>query len=288
VKPTPTHGVEHHIHTGSNPPVFAKSRRLDPEKLQIAKAEFKRLESAGLIRRSTSPWAFPLHMVPKKDGLWRPCGDYRRLNLVTTPDKYPLSNMQDLSNGLHGCTEFSKIDLVKGYHQIPVATDDIPKTAIITPFGLFTYLFTPFGLSNAAQPFQRMMDLEGVFAYMDDSRVGSPDRQTYLRHLEAFFNALATNGLAINLEKCVFATLSLEFLATRFRRWERPLRPITPPKSKIAHPLRISNSLQCFLGMINFYRRFLPNCAQVLKTLTDLLKGGGPRLGNGPPPLRRL
>jgi hypothetical protein len=140
VKLTPTHGVEHHIHTGSHPPVFARSRRLDPEKLQIAKSEFKRLESAGIIRRSTSPWASPLHMVPKKDGSWRPCGDDRRLNLVTTPDKYPLPNMQDLSSGLHGCTVFSKIDLVKGYHQIPVAVDDIPKTAIITPFGLFEYL----------------------------------------------------------------------------------------------------------------------------------------------------
>jgi cytoskeleton-associated protein 5 len=135
-------------------------------------------------------------MVPKKDGSWRPCGDYRHLNLAITPDKYPLPNMQDLSNSLHGCTVFSKINLVKGYHHIPVATEDIPKTAIITPFGLFEYLFTPFGLSNAAQTFQRMMDratdgLEGVFAYMDDSRVGSPEKQTYLRHLEAFFTAQA-------------------------------------------------------------------------------------------------
>jgi hypothetical protein len=80
----------------------------------------------------------------QKDGSWRPCGDYRRLNLVTTLDN-PLPNMQDLSNGLHGCTLFSKIDHVKGYHQIPVVTEDISKTAIITPFGLFIYLFTPLG-----------------------------------------------------------------------------------------------------------------------------------------------
>jgi hypothetical protein len=99
--------------------------------------------------------------------------------------------MQDLSIGLHGCHVFSKIDDVKSYHQIPVAAANIPKTAIIMPFGLVEYLFMPFGLSNAAQTFQQMMDhttdgLEGVFAYMDDSCVRSLDRQTPLCHLEAF------------------------------------------------------------------------------------------------------
>jgi hypothetical protein len=172
--PEPTHSVEHHIHTSSHPPVFSKVRRLDPQKLEIAKAEFKKLESAGIIRHSKSPWASPLHMVPKKDGSWQPCGNYRRLNMITTPDKYPLPNMQDLSNGLDGCRVFSKVHLVTGYHQIPVAPEDIPTTAIITPFGLFEYLFTPFGLSNAAQTFQRMIDhacadLEGMFPYMDDT-----------------------------------------------------------------------------------------------------------------------
>jgi hypothetical protein len=93
--PNPTHGVEHHIHMGGHPPVVAKARHLDPDKHMIAKAEFKRLESAGIIQRSTFPGASPLHMVPKKDGSWRPCGDYCRLNMVTTQDQYPLTNMQD-------------------------------------------------------------------------------------------------------------------------------------------------------------------------------------------------
>ncbi len=280
VKPTPTHGVEHHIHTGSHPPVFAKSRRLNPENLQIAKAEFKRLESAGIIRSSTLPWASPLHMIPKKDGSWRPCGDYRRLNLVTTPDKYPLPNMKDLSNGLHGCTVFSKIDLVKGYHQIPVAVDDIPKTAIITPFGLFEYLFTPFGLSNAAQTFQRMMDrttdgLEGVFAYMDDSRVGSPDRQTHLRHLEAFFSALATNGLAINLEKCVFAAPSLEILGHTISA--TGATPTADHAAEIENcpPPQDIKQLQRFLSMVKFYRRFFAKLCSSSQTFDGSPEGGG-------------
>ena len=278
VTPNPTHGVEHHIHTGSHPPVFAKARRLDPQKLAIAKAEFKALESAGIIRRSKSPWASPLHMVPKKDGSWRPCGDYRRLNLVTTPDKYPLPNMQDLANGLHGCKIFSKIDLVKGYHQIPVAPADIPKTAIITPFGLFEYLFTPFGLSNAAQTFQRMMDrtvdgLEGVFPYMDDSRVGSPDRETHLQHLSDFFAALAANGLAINLEKCVFAVPNLEFLGHKISAAGSSPLADQVDAIKSCPPPQDVKQLQSFLGTVNFYRRFLPKCAQVLRPLTDLLRG---------------
>jgi cleavage and polyadenylation specificity factor subunit 1 len=93
VMPNPTHGVEHHIRMGSHTPVFAKSHRLDLEKLEIAKAEFKRLESTGIVHHSKSPWGSHLHMVPKKDGSWQSCGDYRRLNLVTTPDKFPLPNM---------------------------------------------------------------------------------------------------------------------------------------------------------------------------------------------------
>ena len=102
--PTPTHGVEHVIDTGGNRPVFAKARRLAPDKLRIAEAEFKKLEASGIICRSNSAWASPLHMVPKKDGSWRPCSNYRQLNTVTTPDRYPLPNMQDLANGLDGCT----------------------------------------------------------------------------------------------------------------------------------------------------------------------------------------
>ena len=154
---------------------------------------------AGIIRHSNSLWASPLHMVPKKDGMWRPCGDYRLLNLATTADCYPLPNVQDFAANLHGCTVFSVIDLVKGYHQIPVAEADIPKTAIVTPFGLFEYVRMPFGLRNAAQTFQRFMDhlfreYGFVFVYLDDILVASRSLDEHLQHLEQVFPTLQEAG----------------------------------------------------------------------------------------------
>ncbi len=285
-KPSPKHKICHTIETTGRP-VFAKARRLDTDKLRKAEAEFRELEAAGIIRRSDLPWSSPLHTVRKKDGSWRPCGDYRRLNLAKTHD--PLTSILDLSNKLHGCKFFSCIDLVKGYHQIPMAAQDIPKTAIITPFGLFEYLFMPFGLRNVAQTFQRFMDsilkhLPFVFCYLNDIIIASTSLEEHIEHLRQIFTILSENGLQINPAKCVFAAAAVEFLGHRVdQNGVRPLQRHVQAISDFPPPPQDVKQLQQFLGMVNFYRRFLPGIARTLQPLTDALKGA-PKTQEWPPP----
>ncbi len=198
-------------------------------------------------------------MVPKPNGSWRPCGDYRRLNAATTPDKYPLPNLQDLSNFLHGFTIFSKIDLEKGYHQIPMQNSDIPKTAIITPFGLFEFLFMTFGLSNAAQTFQRLMDslfrdFPFIFIYLDDMLILSRSRSEHLSHLDTVLAVLAENGLHINPAKCQFAQQEVDFLGHHVTASGlSPIASHTQPILRFPTPSDVKNFWECltFTGVFS-------------------------------------
>ncbi|GFN91724.1 Pol polyprotein [Plakobranchus ocellatus] len=171
----------------------------------------------GIVRRLKSAWSSPLHIVPKSDGTWRPCGDYRRLNASTDDDRYPLPHIQDFNNHLTGCRVFSKIDLIRGYHQIPMAPSSIAKTAVVTPFGLWEFLRMPFGLKNAAQSLQRLMDgvlrdVSFAFVYLDDILVASHSPQDHSQHLQHLFTLLSSNGLVINKAKYIFGADELDFL----------------------------------------------------------------------------
>jgi len=153
----------------------------------------------------------------KKNGDWRPCGEYRKLNAIPEPDRYPIPFLQDCVQFLHEATVFSTIDLIRVYQQILVNEEDIPKTAIITPFGLFEFPLMTFGLRNTAQTFQMFMDevvrgLDFYYVYLDDIIVVSKTTEEHREHLKKLFQRLQQFGMAINITKCVFEAAEVSFL----------------------------------------------------------------------------
>lgn len=279
----PTHGVYHHIET-TGPPVFARARPLPPGRYKKVQEEFRFMQESGICRPSKSPWASPLHVVPKKNGDIRPCGDYRKLNSITKPDRYPIPRVSDFTYLLAGKKVFSKIDVNRAYHCIAVLPEDVEKTAIITPFGLYEFPRMTFGLRNAAQTFQRFMhhtvlrDLDAdcrdsIFSYIDDVIIASYDDIQHRKHLESLFKQFSKYGITINLAKCTFGKQEIDFVGYHVTsEGIRPLDEKIKAISEFPKPTNIEQ-LRRFLGMVNFYRSHIPNAVSSQSILHNYLHG---------------
>merc|ERR1712026_127309 len=275
----PQHGIQHEIHTDGAQPSRARARPLFGKKLAAAKREFHAMEAAGIVTRSaSSPWAVPLHMVQKPGSdSWRPCGDYRNLNNRTVTDSYVVPNLHSLNFQLKDKRVFSRLDLVKGYFQVPVAEASRAKTAVVTPFGTYQFNYMPFGLKNAGATFQRLMDsifgdLDYVFIYLDDILISSGTAAEHDRPLQEVFRRLSQAGLAINETKSEFYKEQLEFLGHVISSSGIRLSPKHTAAVRDYPQPRSKEDVSKFLGLLNFFRSFLPAAAEMLQPLTGLMK----------------
>ncbi|KAK7595485.1 hypothetical protein V9T40_013310 [Parthenolecanium corni] len=271
--------VTHVLETPPNcRPVKARARRLTPEKLQAAKLAIYKMIADGEMRPSKSEWSSPIHMVMKSDNTWRITGDFRALNAICKSDSYPVPNIMDFNQTMKGSTIFSKVDLNRAYWQIPMNEEDIKKTAVITPFGLFESMKMPNGLKTSAQTFQRFIDsllrgLDFVYAYIDDICIFSENKEQHKHHLRQLLAKLDEAGLTINVAKSEFGKDNVDFLGYNISQGG-----ISPKSKKVQAildypPPKDMHGLRRFLGMTNFYRRCIPQAADTMAVLYDMTKG---------------
>ena len=286
----PRREIEHAIdlELGARPPAKAPYR-MAPAELGELRRQLDELLEAGLIRPSKAPYGAPVLFQRKADGALRMCIDYRALNKVTVKNKYPVPNAADLFDRLAKATLFTKLDLRSGYWQVRVVAGDEPKTTCVTRYGAFEFLVMPFGLTNAPATFCNLMTNvlyeyldRFVVVYLDDIVVYSGSLAEHASHLKMVFAQLKKHGLYVKKEKCLFAQSEIAFLGHWvgqgcIRMDRQKVRAIQdwPAPTTVA-------GLRSFLGLANYYRRFIAGYSNKVSPLTDLLKKDQPWDWSGP------
>jgi hypothetical protein len=237
----------------------------------------------GKIKSSTSPYGAPVLFVKKKDGKLRMCIDYRALNSQTIQNRYALPRIDELFDRLHGAKIFSKLDLTSGYYQIAIDPKDRHKTAFRTRYGHYEFNVMPFGLTNAPATFQTLMndifrDLLDVcvIVYLDDILVYSKNKEEHEQHLRQVLQRLKEHQLYAKLSKCTFFASSTEYLGHIIDgEGLRPNPRLVQVLTDFPRPT-ILKELQSFLGLANYYRKFIKNFSTIALPLTDATRNVAP------------
>jgi len=243
--------------------------RMHPDKIRSVNIEIAELLQAGIIEESDSPWAAPILVVPKPDGTGRLCTDFRKLNAVTVPDPFPMPRVDTLLDKLGGAQFMTKLDMTKGYWQIPIGLQSVPLTGFVVPSGHYQWRYMSFGLRNAPATFSRLvrklfMGMEAFRdAYLDDIIIFSRTWVNHLDHLCEVLLKVQRAHLTLNLKKCVFANAEIDFLGhhvglnaiqPRVQKVEVLLRFPQPTNRKQVHSL---------LGLAGYYRRYLTHYSEL-------------------------
>ena len=277
----PKRGVEHAIELkpGSRPPPVRPLRHGSARDAEIVKKYVEDGLRSGQLQASTSPYGSMALVVLKKDGTPRVVIDYRGLNEITVKNKYPLPLMDELFDRVVNAKWFTKIDLRSGFHQIAIRPEDREKTAFRTRYGSFEYTVLPMGLCNAPGTFMQLMNEtfadmldKSVLCFLDDILIYSRTEEEHVQHVRAVLRRLKERKLYGKLSKCEFMQREVEFLGHRIgadglrmapdkvgavREWPRPTS-VTEVRS--------------FLGLANFYRRFVKGYSRIALPLTELTK----------------
>ncbi len=288
--PPVAEGVEHQIHVTAPPIRQRPYRTAQAVDAQLFRYLMDGVRS-GLLRPGSGEWASPLVAVPKKDPIHMPahshstrhCGDYRLVNAVTRPDPYAIPLPQDVLDALAGSIWFTILDIKSAYNQIRVAEASIPITAVTTKYGLFEYLRMPFGLRNAPATWQRYINdvlkpnhSAYCKVYLDDIIIYSQNLQQHFVHVEATFDLLQSRNITLNMNKCQLFKQRVVFLGY----------VLTPgaiqPDDLHIHAITLLNrpttvtAVRSFIGMANYYHRFIPQFATIAKPLYALQKKNVP------------
>lgn len=275
--------VKHVITCSNYSPIKQRPYPMSPDKRNFVINKVQEMESQGLIEPSSSSWASPIVLPKKKNGEYRLCVDYRKLNERTVSDAYPMPDLKSLLKKVSGAKVYSTLDLNSGYWQVEVDEASRALTAFMTPKGLYQFKVMAFGLKNAPATFMRLMDevlsgYTGVFCqvYLDDILVYSNDFESHLLHLAKVFERLKIHGLTCQLKKCHFVSPRVEYLGhvltpEGLERVEEKNVAI----EKMERP-RTKRQIRQFLGTCGWYSSFVPHFEVIAAPLTDMLNKNKP------------